>query len=114
MRAWARDNGEVLERYLAAYVQAVRWIRDRNNRSEAVALLVEKLKLDRKIAERTYDLLVVPSSGFTPDGRFDVEGFRNMLALRAEIERKPETEAAAPERYVDLRYYEGAMKLMGR
>jgi ABC-type nitrate/sulfonate/bicarbonate transport system substrate-binding protein len=114
MRAWARDNGEVLERYLAAYVQAVRWIRDRNNRSEAVALLVEKLKLDRKIAERTYDLLVVPSSGFTPDARFDVEGFRNMLALRAEIERKPETEAAAPERYVDLRYYEGAMKLMGR
>src|SRR6266850_1233952 len=86
MRAWANDNAEALERYLAAYVQAVRWIRDRNNRSEAVALLVEKLKLDRKIAERTYDLLVVPASGFTPDARFDVEGFRNMLALRAEIE----------------------------
>jgi len=114
MRAWAHDNGEALERYLAAYVQAVRWIRDRDNRSEAVALLVEKLKLDRKIAERTYDLLVVPASGFTPDARFDVEGFRNMLALRAEIERKPETEAAPPERYVDLRYYDAAMKLIGR
>ena len=114
MRAWANDNAEALTRYLAAYVQAVRWIRDRNNRSEAVALLVEKLKLDRKIAERTYDLLVVPASGFTPDARFDVEGFRNMLALRAEIERKPETQAAPPERYVDLHYYEGAMKLIGR
>ena len=114
MRAWANDNAEALERYLAAYVEAVRWIRDRDNRSEAVALLVEKLKLDRKIAERTYDLLVVPASGFTPDARFDVEGFRNVLALRAEIERKPETEAAPPERYVDLHYYEGAMKLIGR
>ena len=114
MRAWARDNGEALERYLAAYVQAVRWIRDRNNRTDAVALLVEKLKLDRKIAERTYDLLVVPASGFTPDARFDVEGFRNMLALRAEIERKPETQAAPPERYVDLSHYEAAMKLIGR
>src|SRR6266852_5375779 len=41
MRAWAHDNGEALERYLAAYVQAVRWIRDRNNRTEAVDLLVE-------------------------------------------------------------------------
>jgi len=114
MRGWARDNGAALERYLAAYVEAVRWIRDRNNRIEAVDLLIEKLKLDRKIAERTYDLLVVPTTGFTPDAKFDVEGFKNMLALRAEIERKPETEAAAPERYVDLHYYDGAMKLVGR
>ena len=75
---------------------------------------MEKLKLDRKIAERTYDLLVIPSSGFTPDAKFDVEGFRNMLALRAEIERKPDTEAVAPERYVDLHYYEGAVKMIGR
>jgi ABC-type nitrate/sulfonate/bicarbonate transport system substrate-binding protein len=114
MRPWARDNGPALERYLAAYVEAVRWIRDRDNRTAAVELLVEKLKLDRKIAERTYDLLAVPTTGFTPDARFDVEGFRNMLALRAEIERKPDTEAAAPERYVDLHYYDGAMKLLAR
>ena len=114
MRGWARDNGAALERYLAAYVEAVRWIRDRNNRAEAVDLLIEKLKLDRKIAERTYDLLVVPTTGFTPDAKFDVEGFKNVLALRAEIERKPETEAASPERYVDLHYYDRAMKLIGR
>jgi len=113
MRPWARDNGEALERYLAAYVEALRWIRDRGNRTAAVDLLVEKLKLDRKIAERTYDLLVVPASGFTPDAKFDVEGFRNMLALRAEIERKPDTEAVKPERYVDLHYYEEAMKRVG-
>jgi ABC-type nitrate/sulfonate/bicarbonate transport system substrate-binding protein len=114
MRPWANSNAEALTRYLAAYVQAVRWIRDHDNRTDAIALLVEKLKLDRKIAERTYDLLVVPASGFTPDARFDVEGFRNMLALRAEIERKPETQAAPPERYVDLHYYDAAIKLIGR
>ena len=114
MRSWARDNGPVLERYLAGYVEAMRWIFDRNNRTGAVDLLVDKLKLERRIAERTYDLLVVPATGFTPDARFDVEGFKNMLALRAEIERKPETEAAPPERYVDLGYYERAMKLIGR
>lgn len=113
MRAWARHNGDALERYLAAYVDALRWIRDREHRSGAVDLLIEKLKLDRGIAERTYDLLVVPATGFTPDARFDVEGFRNMLALRAEIERKPETAAAPPERYVDLHYYDAAMKRLG-
>ena len=114
MRSWARDNGGALERYLAAYVESVRFILDRRNRAEAVDLLIDKLKLDRKIAERTYDLLVVPATGFTPDAKFDVEGFRNMLALRAEIERKPETEAAPPERYVDLGYYERALKRIVR
>jgi ABC-type nitrate/sulfonate/bicarbonate transport system substrate-binding protein len=114
MRGWARDNADALTRYLAAYVEAVRFIRDRNNRTEAVDLLIEKLKIERKIAERTYDLLVVPATGFTPDAKFDVEGFRNMLALRAEIERKSETEAVAPERYVDLHYYDDAMKRIGK
>jgi hypothetical protein len=56
--------------------------------------------------------LIDPVSGFTPDARFDVEGFRNMLALRAEIERKADTEAVAPERYVDLHYYDRAMKFV--
>jgi ABC-type nitrate/sulfonate/bicarbonate transport system substrate-binding protein len=114
MRGWARDNGPALEHYLAAYVEAVRWIRDRSNRTEAVDLLIEKLKLDRKIAERTYDLLVVPTTGFTPDAKFDVEGFKNMLALRAEIERKADATPAAPEKYVDLGYYERAMKSLGK
>jgi ABC-type nitrate/sulfonate/bicarbonate transport system substrate-binding protein len=123
MRKWALDNADALTRYLAAYVQALRWIRDRNNRTEAVNLLVGNLKLDRYTAERTYDLLVVPASGFTPDARFDVEGFRNMLALRAEI--APTPPASPPphageggerdpplERYVDLHYYEQAIRMI--
>ena len=114
MRSWARDHGSVLERYLAAYIEALRWVRDRDHRAAAVDLLVEKLALDRHIAERTYDLLVVPASGFTPDARFDVDGFKNMLALRAEIERRPDTEAAAPERYVDLGYYRRAIESLGQ
>lgn len=114
MRPWARDHGDDLANYLAGYVELLRWIRDSANRAGAVDLLVEKLKLDRGIAERTYDLLIDPVSGFTPDARFDVAGFRNMLALRAEIERKAETEAVAPERYVDLHYYDEAMKRVER
>jgi NitT/TauT family transport system substrate-binding protein len=113
MRPWAREHGAELEKYLAAYIQSVRWIRDPAHRAEAVDLMIDKLKLDRGIAEQTYDLLIDPVSGFTPDAKFDVEGFRNMLALRAEIERKPGTEAVAPERYVDLHYYEAAAKRVG-
>jgi ABC-type nitrate/sulfonate/bicarbonate transport system substrate-binding protein len=113
MRPWAREHGAELEKYLAAYILSLRWIRDTAHRGEAVDLMLDKLKLDRAIAEETYDLLIDPISGFTPDIKFDVEGFRNVLALRAEIERKPGTEAVAPERYVDLHYYDAALKLVG-
>jgi ABC-type nitrate/sulfonate/bicarbonate transport system substrate-binding protein len=111
MRAWARENAATLERYIAAYVEALRWVRDPANRAENIALLTEKLKLSSKEAERTYTLLMDPAFGFTPDAKFDLEGFRNVLALRAEIEGGA---PAAPERYIDLGYYERAMRRLGR
>jgi ABC-type nitrate/sulfonate/bicarbonate transport system substrate-binding protein len=111
MRPWARENAATLERYIAAYVEALRWVRDPANRAENIALLTEKLKLSGKEAERTYALLMDPGFGFTPDAKLDLEGFRNVLALRAEIEGGT---PAAPERYIDLGYYERAMKLVGR
>ena len=110
MRGWARDHAAVLERYIAAFVEALRWTRDPANRAENIALLMEKLKISGKEAERTYELLIDPGFGFTPDARFDLEGFNNALALRAEIEGgKP----AAPERYIDLGYYERALPRVG-
>jgi ABC-type nitrate/sulfonate/bicarbonate transport system substrate-binding protein len=111
MRAWARENAATLERYIAAYVEALRWVRDPANRAENIALLTEKLKISGKEAERTYTLLMDPAFGFTPDAKLDLEGFRNVLALRAEIEGGS---PATPERYIDLGYYERAMKLVGR
>ena len=111
MRAWGREHAATLERYIAAYIEALRWVRDPAHRAEDVALLTEKLKISNREAERTYALLMDPGFGFAPDAKFDLEGFKNVLALRAEIEGgRP----AAPERYVDLGYYERALKLVGR
>ncbi len=83
------------------------------NRAECVAILAEKLKISRDVAARTYQLLVDPTRGFTPDAAFDAEGFRNMLALRAKIETGG---SAAPptEKYVDLSYYRRAMNGLGK
>src|SRR3954468_15955745 len=106
MRAWARGNAKLLERYIAAYVESLRWVRAPPNRKAATALLMEKLKLSRSVADRTYAALVDPARGFTPDAAFDREGFQNMLALRAEIEGGA---VAAPEKYYDLSYYERAL-----
>jgi ABC-type nitrate/sulfonate/bicarbonate transport system substrate-binding protein len=113
LRAWAREHAAAVEGYLAGYVEALRFVRDPAHKAECVALLRDKLRLSETSAARTYDLLVDPGFGFTPDVRFDAQGFRNMLALRAEIERKPGAAASAPESYVDLGYYERAMKRLG-
>jgi ABC-type nitrate/sulfonate/bicarbonate transport system substrate-binding protein len=111
LRAFAEQNRDTVERYLAAYVESLRWIRDPANRAQAVGLLVSEQKLAREIAERTYEQLIDPAFGFTPDARFDRQGFRNMMALRAEVEGKTTN---APERYLDFSYYDAAMKLVGR
>lgn len=114
MRAWAENNRNALDRYLAAYIESVRWVRAPANKAANIAILVDKLKLSGKEAERTYELLLDPAFGFTPDVAFDREGFKNVLALRAELERKAGSDVPPPERYVDLSYYERAMKLVGR
>ena len=47
--------------------------------------------------------------------KFDQEGFRSLMAVRAEIEGgKTGAPASSGERYVDLSYYTNAMKLVGK
>ena len=113
MRPWAQAHADTVERYLAAYVQALRFVRDPAHKADCIALMRDKLDLSEATAERTYAQLVDPGFGFTPDARFDQQGFRNMLALRAEIERKG-GDAPPAEKYVDLGYYERAMTSLAK
>lgn len=114
MRAWAGANGPVLERFIAAYVESLRWAKRPENRAEAVEMLASRMKLAQDVAEQTYGLLSDPHFGLQTDAKFDLEGFKAVLALRAEIEGQWGGKPPAPERYVDLGYYERAMKLVGR
>src|SRR6266849_4261824 len=111
LRTWVESNGALLERYIAAYVESLRWVRRPENQAESTAILMDKLKVSREVAERTYGLLVDPARGFTPDARFDMEGFRNLLALRAEIEGGS---VPQPEKYLDLSYYRRAIGTLGK
>jgi len=111
-RSWAKANGPLLERFIAAYVESLRWSLQPANREESVRLLTDRLKLSRDIGERTWRLLADPARGFTPDARFDRRGFDNMLALRAEME--PGRPPAAPQKYFDLSYYERALARLSR
>src|SRR5437667_6360052 len=110
LRAWVESNGPLLERYIAAYVESLRWVRRPENQAQCVAILMDKLKVPREVAERSYRLLVDPVRGFTPDAAFDMKGFRNLLALRAEIEGGGTPPLA--ETYLDLSYYLRAIGLL--
>jgi ABC-type nitrate/sulfonate/bicarbonate transport system substrate-binding protein len=110
-RAWARDHADTLVNYLAAYIEALRWSLDPNNRAAAVAILTDKLKIPQDVAVECLTLMAQPGFGFAPDAKFDMTGFKNVLALRAEVEGgKP----ADPQRYIDLSYYAQAMKLVNK
>ena len=108
-RSWAAANADTLTQFLAGFIESLRWTVDKKNKAEAVAILMDRFKLQKPVAERSYDLMIEPGFGFTPDAKFNMEGFRTVLALRAEIEGG---QPAAPERYLDLSYYDRAIKLV--
>lgn len=114
LRSWAMANGALLERYIAAYVDALRVALDPANKAEAVAALMQNMKIPKDVADGTYKLLANPSFGFVPDARFDMEGFRNTLAVRAEVEGASGAKPPSPEKYLDLSYYQRAMARLGK
>jgi len=114
LRSWAEANAKTLERYLAAYVESLRWALNPANRGEAAALLAERLKVPRDVAEAAYDRASDPINGLAPDARFNMEGFRNQLALRAEFMGTWGGKAPEPDRYVDLSYYQRAIAALGK
>jgi ABC-type nitrate/sulfonate/bicarbonate transport system substrate-binding protein len=108
-RAWAREHAQTLERYLAAYIEALRWSLAPENRAADAAILEQNYKLAPDIAAKCVTLMAEPGFGFAPDAKFDLEGFKNVLTLRAEVEGgKP----ADPQRYIDLSYYTRALTLV--
>jgi len=111
MRNWAKANGPLLERYIAAYIEGCRAAQDPANRAQTIAILERDLKLARPVAEATYTELNTPGHGMARDCAFDMKGFTNVLALRAEIEGQWGGKPPAPERFVDLGYFERALKL---
>jgi ABC-type nitrate/sulfonate/bicarbonate transport system substrate-binding protein len=109
MRPWAAKNGSALERYLAAYIEGCRAAQDPAQRTLALTVLKRDLKLTDKVAEMTYTELMTKGSGLAKDCAFDMQGFRNVLALRAEMEGQWGGKAPDPARFIDMSFYNRAL-----
>jgi ABC-type nitrate/sulfonate/bicarbonate transport system substrate-binding protein len=102
LRAWGAANADTVVKYTQAYIEGLRWMLNPANKTEAVALLAERLKLPADVAGQAFDATL---KGFQKDGELDMDGVRNVLKLRAQFEGGT---PADPGKYIDLSYYENA------
>jgi ABC-type nitrate/sulfonate/bicarbonate transport system substrate-binding protein len=108
LRGWAEANRDLLESYMAAYVEALRWLRDPLHGGAVEHMLINRLGLTHEIAAATRLELLEPAFGFAIDARLDRTGFDNVLATRAATEGE-HPRLADVRSFVDERYYDRAL-----
>jgi NitT/TauT family transport system substrate-binding protein len=107
MRPWAKANADTLVKYIQAVIEGYRYAAEPANKMAAVASLSQYLKIDADTAMKSLVYEIGPKGALAKDVRFDMEGFRNALNIRAEMEGG--NAEAAPTKYFDPSYYERAL-----
>src|SRR3984957_9558248 len=109
-RKWALDNKENLDNYLAAIIEAQRWLMDPANKQQVIDLWISEFHMKPEIAAATYESSVNAPGGFEKDAALDIDGFKNVLQLRAEIEGQWGGHPPGVEKYYDPSFYNAALK----
>jgi ABC-type nitrate/sulfonate/bicarbonate transport system substrate-binding protein len=109
-QAWAEQHREPLIGYVRAYARSVEWLYDPANKAEAIALFRKNLPtMTAEGAETAYRVLLDPKAGFQRNAAIDLEGVRQVLALRSKWSEQKKT-LGPPSRYYDPTYYDAAMR----
>jgi len=110
-RGWARDNKDVLARFIRAYLDALAWLFVPANRQQASEILRTGVpNMTPELASAVCDVFLGAVGGFEPEARINVDGMRQVLKLRSEY-GQPQKNLADPEKYFDLGYYQSAREL---
>jgi len=109
-RKWALDNKENIQNYLAAIIEAQRWLMDPANKQQVIDLWITEFHMKPEIAAATYESSVNAPGGFEKDAALDIEGFKNVLKLRAEIEGQWGGHPPGIDKYYDPSFYNAALK----
>jgi ABC-type nitrate/sulfonate/bicarbonate transport system substrate-binding protein len=108
LRGWATKNRDVFIRYIAAYIEGLRWALDPANRAAATQLLVKRMDLTPDIAEACINQILDPKTGFTKDAKLTHDGMTMLLTLRASFTGEKDRDLS-PDRYIDESYYRDAL-----
>ena len=85
MREWAQQHRDTLINYLQSIVEALRWASRAENRLETVTIVAKYLNVEPDIAEKSVEGALGQHGGLDKDARLNMDGFRNLLQLRAEM-----------------------------
>jgi ABC-type nitrate/sulfonate/bicarbonate transport system substrate-binding protein len=103
---WAKGHSGLVERFIKAYLEGLRWTCDPENRDAAAALLLERMPdIKPGVIDAVMTSLLSPRSGLTPGGAILPEGMRTVLELRQRF-GKPQRALDAIEPYLGLGFFE--------
>ena len=109
-RPWAQANADPLVRWLRAYVNGARYLNDSANKESAIRILAEATNTEDRFARQTYELYFEERAGqvVSREAGINMAGLRNVIRLMEETGAFEGDPAPAPERVVDLTYWERA------
>jgi ABC-type nitrate/sulfonate/bicarbonate transport system substrate-binding protein len=109
VRKWAEEHRDTLVKYLAAFIEAQRWLMDPANKSQVIELMIKEYHLAPDVAAEAYELNMNHPGGFEKDAQLDQQGFENVLKLRAEVEGQWGGVPPSTKKYYDDSYYRAAL-----
>jgi ABC-type nitrate/sulfonate/bicarbonate transport system substrate-binding protein len=109
IRQQAQEHREALTNLLAGIIEAQRWLLAPANKQQVIDTMIKESHLAPDVAAESYESLMTRPGGFAKDAAFDLDGFKNVLKLRAEVEGSWSGHPPSPEKYYDSAYYNAAL-----
>jgi ABC-type nitrate/sulfonate/bicarbonate transport system substrate-binding protein len=115
LQPWIETHPDQVTDYIAAYLQALRWIFEPGNALLVQGILESEpaLGLDATLARYAYEAFTDPVTGFHVEGEMDDRGLQQVIDLRATY-TSPLTPPGVPGDYQDLRWYQQVEEMLNR
>ncbi len=107
-KAWVADKGDVLVRYLRAYIAGLNWARDPANRDELFQLALGWFNLSPGMTQQCLDRVLDPVSGFAPNAAINQKGLAETARLRESFQSDKPAGGRDLLACVDERFYQQA------
>ena len=106
---WARQNPQKVNGYLNAYLNALEWVLDTDNYTDAKRILLQNMPAIKPgVADAVMKSLLSSKSGLTPKGAILRDGIETVLRLRSNYGGGDTLSDI--DRYLDLSFYQDVMQ----
>src|SRR5262249_13141242 len=102
-RPWAMENADVLKAFLRAQANAIHWLYDPANKTEALDLLMKETRSDLASAEHSYDIYLAKLHMFPANGCIQPKGIEALIGVMSRINKTVKADLPA-SKYIDTRW----------